>query len=68
MQCSCTSLPVGMYKDDSSSDGQSFFVAEKHCFTDLVKGLATPCQCGVVGGEVPGSLSQLYRYRGTFRG
>ncbi|XP_064401110.1 uncharacterized protein LOC135347149 [Halichondria panicea] len=36
----------GMYKNDTS-DGQQLFATEYHCFTDLVKGLATPCPCGV---------------------
>ena len=40
---------IRMYKDETPSpDSQcALFITEKHCFSELVTGLATPCQCGV---------------------
>ena len=37
---------IGVHKDDPNTEDQSFFITEKHCFSDLVKGLASSCQCG----------------------
>ena len=37
-----------MYTDGASPEEQSFFVTERHCFSDLVEGLATQCPCGMV--------------------
>ena len=36
-----------MYTSDATPDEQSMFITEKHCFSDLVSGLATPCPCGM---------------------
>ncbi len=36
----------GMYEDGASSEEQSLFVSERHCFSDLVSGLTSPCRCG----------------------
>ena len=41
-------LSSGMYTDGASPDEQSLFVTERHCFTDLAKGLATQCPCGLM--------------------
>ena len=42
-------LIIGIYKDKTPSpDNQcALFITEKHCFSELVTGLATPCPCGV---------------------
>lgn len=37
----------GIYTDGASSEEQSFFIAERLCFSDLVEGLSTQCPCGV---------------------
>ena len=36
-----------MYVGDKSPDEQGMFVAEKHCFTDLLEGLTSACPCGM---------------------
>ena len=42
-------LIIGIYKDETPSpDNQcALFITEKHCFSELVTGLATLCPCGV---------------------
>ena len=39
-------LILGMYTDGVSSEEQSLFIIERHCFSDLVEGLSTQCPCG----------------------
>ena len=38
----------GVYIDDELPDDQSMFITERHCFYDIVTGLASPCSCGTV--------------------
>ena len=33
-------LILGMYTDGASSEEQSLFITERHCFSDLVEGLS----------------------------
>ena len=42
-------LIIGIYKDETPSPENqcALFITEKHCFSELVTGLATPCPCGV---------------------
>jgi hypothetical protein len=38
-------LILGMYNGDTSEEEQTLFISERHCFSDLVKGVASPCAC-----------------------
>lgn len=38
---------LGVYVGDNEQDDQELFVTEKCCFSDLLKGLSTPCSCGL---------------------
>ena len=37
---------VGIYIGDELADDQSLFITERHCFYDVITGLASPCPCG----------------------
>ena len=49
----CTHTPalparyVGVYVGDTKEDDQSLFITERHCFQDLLSGLASACPCGL---------------------
>ena len=36
-----------VYVGDTKEDDQSLFVTERHCFQDLLSGLASACPCGL---------------------
>ena len=52
-----STLHTGMFTGDSSPDDKLSFVTERHCFLDLLTGLASPCSCGVTGS--PWSLDSV---------
>ena len=36
-----------MYVGDEERTEQALFITERHCFTDLISALASPCSCGL---------------------
>lgn len=40
-------LVLGVYTGDRQPQDQALFVVERHCFTDLLSGLESPCVCGL---------------------
>ena len=37
----------GVYTDDGCSDDEFLFITERYCLTDLINGLASPCDYGL---------------------
>lgn len=53
--------------DDSQSDAQSLFITERHTFTDLMEGLASPCPCGMTRNPwMLESLTQVHLHTQAF--
>ena len=50
-----------MYVDAGSPSDQSMFITERHCFSDLVSGLSSPCPCGMT--RAPWTLEQCVQVR-----
>ena len=42
-----TSFFKGVFTDDGCSDDDFLFIAERYRLTDLINGLASPCDCGL---------------------
>ena len=38
---------TGIFTGDETQDDSKLFLCERHCFTDLLQGLGTPCSCGL---------------------
>lgn len=45
--CTIPYIFVGVYLGDTKDDDQSLFITERHCFQDLLSGLASACPCGL---------------------
>lgn len=43
---SCLEL-AGVYNGNESPKDESMFIAEEHCFSDLLEGLTSSCPCGM---------------------
>ena len=38
---------AGVYNGNGSKSDESMFIAEQHCFSDLLEGLTSSCPCGM---------------------
>ena len=36
-----------VYADSTCVEDEFLFITERHCLEDLIKGLASPCDCGL---------------------
>ena len=51
-----------MFKGNDSQDDEKVFLTERHCFSDLLEGVTSPCICGMTRKAwMVESLVQVWR-------
>ena len=51
---------AGVYTENESANDELLFITERHCLSDLINGVSTPCNCGTRNPWVLESAVQVF--------